>query len=64
LVHDHNSNWCTEFKKSKTKYAEMLKEAVRELKDLLKGLAPPSIKDLKSFKGLIKKQTKKSPVKQ
>lgn len=31
LILDHNNNWCNDFKKSKTKYKDMLEEAVKEL---------------------------------
>ena len=31
LISDHNSNWCNDFKKSKTKYKELMIEAVKEL---------------------------------
>ena len=29
LVNDHNYNWCTNFKKSKTEYKTMLEKAVK-----------------------------------
>jgi len=49
-VHDHNSTWCNEFKKSKTRYAEMLKEAVVELKELLEKIPPPTAHEIKGVK--------------
>ena len=41
LINDHNSSWCTEFKSSKTKYRELLAEAVKELEIELNKLQPP-----------------------
>ena len=35
IVNDHNSTWSAEFKKSKTKYQEMLVTAINELKQEL-----------------------------
>jgi len=46
LISSHNSKWCTEFKK-KDKYKEMLEEAIKELKEELYKLEPPSFKELK-----------------
>ena len=57
LVNDHNSSWCTSFKASKTKYKEMLLEAIKELETELNKLQPPSGKDLKQ-KVLKRKQKK------
>jgi hypothetical protein len=31
LINDHNSSWCSDFKSSKTKYKDMLTEAVKDL---------------------------------
>ena len=31
LINDHNSSWCTEFKTSKTRYRDLLIEAVKDL---------------------------------
>ena len=46
LVNDHNSNWCTVFKKEKNTYMVMLREAIKELEVELEGLEAPSQKDL------------------
>lgn len=35
LVSDHNCHWCSQFKKSKTAFYDMLKLAVGELEILL-----------------------------
>ena len=58
LVNDHNSSWCTQFKSSKTKYKEMLLEAIKELENELNKLQPPSGKDLKQK--ILKKKQKKT----
>ena len=57
LVNDHNHNWCSEFKITKTKYKEMLVEAVKELESELNKLEAPSSKDFQ--KKIIKKREKK-----
>ncbi|CAD8207678.1 unnamed protein product [Paramecium octaurelia] len=46
LVSDHNSQWCSVFKKSKTQYLEMLKDATAELEKALNSLQQPSIKEI------------------
>ncbi len=46
LVNDHNSNWCTTFKKEKNTYLNMLKEAIQELKLELESIPAPSVKEL------------------
>lgn len=38
LVSDHNSQWCSVFKKSKTQYLDMLKDATAELEKALNSL--------------------------
>jgi ubiquitin-protein ligase len=48
LVYDHNSIWCNEFKKSATKYTEMLGEAIKELEQEFANLNPPARADLLS----------------
>lgn len=66
LINDHNSNWCTEFKSSKTKYKEMLVEAIKELQVEFDKLQAPSASDLKGTK-LLNQATRrlnKSPKKQ
>lgn len=50
LVNDHNSSWCSEFKKSKTKYKDMLTESIKELERLLYSMVPPSLKETSSRK--------------
>jgi hypothetical protein len=42
LVNDHNSTWCTTFKKDKYTYLNMLKEAIKELELELESIPPPS----------------------
>lgn len=59
LLNDHNSNWCSEFKKDKKRYQIMMEDAVKELQEELNKLEPPSQKDLKSTKMLKKKSKKK-----
>ncbi|CAD8118277.1 unnamed protein product [Paramecium sonneborni] len=46
LVSDHNSQWCSIFKKSKTQYLDMLKDATAELEKALNALQHPSIKEI------------------
>lgn len=55
LVNDHNSSWCSQFKKSKDSYYTMLKEAIKELEDEFNKLPVPSIKDIQTKKTVIKK---------
>ena len=43
LVNDHNSSWASQFKSTKTKYSEMLADAINELEKELKKLELPSI---------------------
>jgi hypothetical protein len=50
LINDHNTNWCNEFKSTKTKYRDMLAEAVKELEEELKKLEPPTLKELQELK--------------
>jgi hypothetical protein len=33
LISDHNYNWCTTFKKSKTEYKTMLDKIIQELEN-------------------------------
>lgn len=42
LIHDHNYTWCSQFKSSKTRYKEMLTEAVKQLEDALNKLEKPT----------------------
>ena len=58
LANDHNTNWCSEFKSSKTRYKDMLTEAIRELESELGKLPAPSGKDLK--RKTTKKKEKKA----
>ena len=55
LVNDHNSHWCTEFKKAKTTYHDMLSEAIKELEKELNALQPPSAKDTEVRRGPTRK---------
>lgn len=57
LINDHNSSWCTQFKKSKEAFYQMMKDAVKELEDELNKLPVPSIKDIKT-KGISAKKIK------
>jgi len=47
LVNDHNYNWANQFKQQKSKYKEMLKEAVTQLEEDLNKLERPSEAELK-----------------
>lgn len=58
LVNDHNHNWCSTFKSTKTKYKEMLIEAIEELETELNNLQPPSGKEIQQR--VIKKKKDKS----
>lgn len=58
LVNDHNTNWCSEFKSSKTRYKDMLTDAIKELENELNKLPAPSGKDLK--RKTTKKKEKKA----
>jgi hypothetical protein len=60
LVNDHNQTWCSEFKKSKTRYKEMLTEAVQELEQILYSMPTPSLKDSSKRKSKEGEDTKKS----
>ena len=60
LVRDHNATWCTEFEKSKTKYKEMLEEAITELETELNKLPIPSSSDL--IKEEEQEKVEKKPV--
>ncbi|CAD8160802.1 unnamed protein product [Paramecium pentaurelia] len=67
LLSDHNSSWCSEFKKSKKAYHKKLTEAVKELEDELNKIQPPSAADLEGSRVLrthIKKQPKIKNVKE
>lgn len=59
LVNDHNHQWCSQFKTSKTAYKEMLATAVKELEVELNKLPAPSGKDTEK-KTAKKKKTKKA----
>lgn len=50
LISDHNSNWCSQFNSSKTKYKTMLEEAIKELEAELNKLPEPSSRDLDANK--------------
>ncbi|CAD8078852.1 unnamed protein product [Paramecium sonneborni] len=66
LLNDHNSSWCSEFKKNKKAYHKKLCEAVKELEDELNKIQPPSAIDLEGSRVLkthIKKQPKVKNVK-
>ncbi|CAK71945.1 unnamed protein product (macronuclear) [Paramecium tetraurelia] len=61
LLNDHNSSWCSEFKKSKKAYHKKLSEAVKELEEELNKIQPPSAADLEGSRVLrthVKKQPK------
>lgn len=57
LVNDHNNHWCSEFKKSKKQYYEMMKEAQKELETELNKLQAPNASDIHS--SLMKKKVRK-----
>ncbi|KAL4506801.1 hypothetical protein ABPG72_001222 [Tetrahymena utriculariae] len=61
LVNDHNSSWCAEFK---TKYPQMLREAVTELEEVLNSIPAPSAQETKLKLKNIKKKPKKTEKKQ
>lgn len=44
LVSDHNSTWCTQFK---SKYHQMLQEAITELEEVLNNIPAPKASDAK-----------------
>ncbi|CAK77506.1 unnamed protein product (macronuclear) [Paramecium tetraurelia] len=52
LLNDHNSSWCSEFKKSKKAYHKKLSEAVKELEEELNKIQPPSAADLEGSRVL------------
>jgi ubiquitin-activating enzyme E1 len=58
LVNDHNPSWCSEFKKSKNQYRDMLQKAIEELEAEFKKLVAPSVHDVPS-KSLQKRQKRK-----
>jgi hypothetical protein len=57
LVNDHNNHWCSEFKKSKKQFYDMMKEALKELETELNKLQAPNASDIHS--SLIKRKVKK-----
>ena len=57
IVNDHNYNWCKTFKEKKTKYKEMLVEAVKELEEALFSIKPPTGQDITEMKS-AKKESK------
>jgi hypothetical protein len=44
-VNDHNSSWCGELKQSKTKYRDLLKKEIDELRKLLADLPEPNLEE-------------------
>ena len=63
LVNDHNHQWCTQFKASKTTYKDMLAQAIKELETELDKLPIPSGKDLEK-KSPKKKRKEKALTKE
>ena len=58
LVYDHNSEWCNKFKQSKTRYKEMLTEAVKELEQTLNSIEPPKDENEETTKEEVKGEGK------
>ena len=44
-MNDHNSSWCGELKQSKTKYRDLLKKEIDELRKLLGDLPEPNLEE-------------------
>lgn len=44
-MNDHNSSWCGELKQSKTKYRDLLKKEIDELRKLLADLPEPNLEE-------------------